>query len=200
MAIQTFPKGVTKDQFIGALRYVMLREAARIEHGAQGMASLESFFGVGGTYEQMPESARKAIDDCINAGLQGSLPGMKNDVMNWAEFACFARYYAMLDIGAAAVVCSNMAKGFADPWNVETSDGRTILPSPLALCASGSSIKDMYCCPSEVRNDMFYSGSMPGEKHPLSIVEWLLIGAGAVAAASAVVWVGSDRGWFGKDR
>lgn len=200
MAIQTFPKDVTKQEFIGALRYVMLREAGRFEGGAKGMASVDRFFASGGTYEQMPETAREAIEPCIEAGLAGTFPGYKDGVMNWADFACFARYYAMLDKDTRQVVCSNMSKGFPDPWNVETKDGRTILPSPLAPCSSTSSEQDMFCCPKDLRGDMFYAGSMPGKERPWSLTEWILMGAGAVAAVSTVVLVGSNRGWFkGKD-
>lgn len=200
MAIAT-PSGISKEQFIAAMRFVYLREAARVGNGSPGVAAMDAYLENGGTYEAFgtPE-LRKYIDDLIDAATQNAPIGWNKGVMNWHEWACFCRFCAMLDSDAMDTVKSNLRKGFRDPWNVESADGRTMFPSPLAACAKKESTNDMYCCPAAIMNDPFYAGVMPGKQHHLTAVEWLLMGAGAVTAVGAFVWVGSERGWFGAKR
>lgn len=158
---------LTKEQFIHAMKYVLLREMARVQHGEASVAALDAYLLAGGTYARLPAEVRQAVDELAEAATVNPPPGWDRGVMDWPAWACFCNNYASLNPSMAAQVREDLRAGNAtDPM-----------------------------CSGQVGADSFYAGDP--NSHDNSVVEWILIAAGAVTAISALVWFGSTKGWFG---
>ena len=167
MATQADTGQLSKEQFIQAMKYVLLRELVRLRHGEPAVAALDAYLHAGGTYDALPASLRGPVDELVTAASRNPPPGWNQGTMDWYQWACFCHHYLTLDPVQAKKLRDDLQSGKAlDP-----------------------------VCSGHVGADPFYVGA-PEKQHDNTFVEYLLIGAGIITAASAVVWIGSERGWF----
>ena len=190
MLTNCYPSGANMAEFIDRLRTVLHNEWIRVRGGAPLDSTLEmrlanellTAFSVG---KVIPGYLRSANGDCE---------------MHWEQFACFARWYSLLNEEQRADALDVFSSGIQTPW---AEQGEYPWPPGPYPCAEGSLqseaewcakytdegvCRNQWCCPPEVYSDPAYVGGSTKSNNK----KWIALGLGALAAAGVVAFVISE--------
>lgn len=134
------------------------------------------------------------------------IPGFKKDAsgqctINWAELACFGRWYALLDDEQRKWTMDSLADGVREPW---AQGGEYPWPPAPAACTPSSADSEaswcakytekgqchhLWCCPEEVYNDPVYTSTGSSKNDN---TKWIALGAAGIVVAGVLAFLISE--------
>lgn len=146
----------------------------------------------------------RLLNELMTAFATGKvIPGYRKDAsgqcqMNWAELACFGRWYAILNDDQRAWTLDSFSDGFREPWAQPGEYPWPPAPSPCTQAsaeaeaewcsqyADGGKCTQSWCCPDSVYGDPAY---VQGGSSSASNTKWLAMGIGGLALAGLLAVV-----------
>jgi hypothetical protein len=185
-ATQCYPSGAGMGPFLDEVRAVIRNEWIRVRGGSP----LDPHFEARLLNELMTAFSVGKVIPGYRPGASGACE------MHWAELACFARWYSLLDVTQRIQALDRFTYGSREPWLDPGEEIWPPAPSPCTpqsatteatWCAENTdsgSCPNLWCCPPEVYTDPLYTGKGKSDDN-----KWMAIGLGALAAATVAAVV-----------